>query len=270
MTLNSQTNAFPPITIPDRGWTQNLPAVMDYQIPTAGFVSGFRLGIPLNTGGTAVAASLTPNLSGQGVMVQGDSVLEFRTDVLGAAPVSVTGRNIYYGLTGLYYAGSDNLPLSSRDVLVGQVTTNGTTIISIAQPQAYGAGRFGIRGEINLGLVTDGADQTLFTWTPPTIYQWMRCTYAHSRVAIAAAAGNTSGDDNLLKVQFGSASAVTLATIAATNLVTAGTMATFGFADSDLAVGLTSGTVKLLYNQTDTSTALDTGVIAYSALFEGF
>ena len=265
MILRPQTDPFPPIYQVERSWEQNIRAALDLLAPGAGVRSGMKLGVPLSSG--APTTGLAPTLS-DGYLVAGDQVAgPYGSKLIGTAPASAS-RNLYFGLKGLYYA---TAPETERDVLVGSILTNADSIVHLAQPMNYGAGRMGIRGQVAIALVTDGADQTVFSLAlPETGLDHLRITYAQARVASAIAGGGDSGDDFVLKAAVNGGSAVALATIAHSALGTLNAVSRFAAADGDAVSWMDPTTLAVLYNQTDGTTAITGGLVEFNVLFELF
>jgi hypothetical protein len=265
MTLSAQTAPFPPIHQPEQSWEQNIRAALDLLAPGAGVRSGFKLGVPLAS--DVPTTGLTPSLT-DGHLVKGDQVLgPYGSKLIGAAPASAT-RNLYFGLQGLYY-GTE--PATPQDVLVGSLVTDADSVVHVAQPMNYGAGRLGIRGQVNLEKVTDGADQTAFTLVlPATGLDNVRVSYAEARVIAAVTGGNDAGDDFVLKIAADGGSAVTLATIAHSAIVTLNATSRFAAADGDAVSWHGASNLAVLYNQTDGSTAIAGGLVEFTVLLELF
>jgi hypothetical protein len=273
MPLNPQTSPFPPISQPEQGWEHSLRKSLEYLQPGEGIRAGLELGLPLTSGG-AVTTGLTPTLT-SGVIVEGDKVIgPYGPKVTAAAAKNLSNKNIYFGLQGLTYGDTNNAAPLVSDVLIGSLSTDNeatASILHIGQQYNYGACRFGVRGVVNLAKCTKGSDVTFFTWSVPAIgLKNVRLTYAHARVAIAATAGNTAGDDFVLKVKQGTASAVSLVTIDDADLVTAGTIVRDVPASADALSWYDVLSLTFQYNQTDTSTAIAGGAIEVMAILEMF
>jgi len=263
MTLNAQTSGFPPINLPDRGWSKEISSVMRYLVPAAGVRSRLTLGLPLSAG--QPTPGLTPVMT-TGTMVRGDEVLDILDLNILPADVSWTNRKLYYGLAGMYYGLA---PATPTDTVIAEISTDnigGGSITAIAQPMAYGGLRFGVRGVVNLAKCPKGADVNLFTWTKPADVglPYTRINYAQVTTAIAAASGNVAGDDFLLKVN-----STTLATHAATGLSVADTL-TAGFPSTSTPWVFAGDSLVFKYNQADAGANLVGGAIAFNVLFECF
>jgi hypothetical protein len=269
MPLNAQTATFPPIYQPEQSWSQNLRASMDLLAPGSGIRQGLQLGLPLSGG--LVTTGFTPTLT-EGYLVRGDEILGPNGPRLTkAATANLTNRNVYFGLNGLNYAASNNLPPIASDALIGRISTDGAGILHMGQPYNYGACRFGIRGVVNLARCAKGADVDFFTLTPPDLSGLgnLRVTYAQARVLEAVSAGNATGDDFLLKIKNGSDAAVTLATIAAASL-TAGTIVRKNVLTADVLSFVAPTAINFQYNQTDASANFVGGAVEVYVLFELF
>ncbi|MGA1114549.1 MAG: hypothetical protein ACO3TI_06325 [Aquiluna sp.] len=260
MTLNPQTANFPPIDLPERSWSNNLRAALELLAPGSGVRAGLKLGVPLNAG--QPTTGLKPTLT-DGYLVQGDTVLgPYGSKLSKAAPASVSNRSIFFGLGGLNYGDANNVAPSVRDVQIGSISTNATSIIHIGQPYNYGAGRFGVRGLVNLATCPRAADTTFFTWTMPDELGHARVTYAEARVIAAVTANAATNDDFVLKVKNGTAAAVTLATLtAATHLGTVGTQVNKVPVSADALGFYEPTTIAFQYNQTDAGDQIATGLV---------
>lgn len=256
MPLNPQTANFPPISQVEHSWEQNLRAFAKYLVPGAGARSGLDLGLP--------ASGLTPTLT-DGYMIQGDQVLgPYGSKLISAPPAEVTNKNLFFGLSGLYWGDANNAPLKTPDVLVGVVTTDVDSVIHVAQMKNYGGGRIGVRGVVNLEKATKGADVTAFDLAIPNGFDYARIIYAQARVAAATTAGVASGEDFNLKIKIDDAAAVKLVTIDDLSLGDVGTLATFAIADSDdEVVAYQPTSIKTQYSQADTSSAIEGGVVEF-------
>lgn len=266
MVLNPQTSNFPPISQMERSWEQNIRAALGYLVPGSGARSGLKLGLPVDGGGL-VTTGLTPTLT-DGYLIQADQVLgPYGSKLIGVAEANVSNRNIFFGLSGMYYADATNEPLKPTDVLVGVVTTDNedpASILHVAQPVNYGAGRWAIRGMVNLAKITDGADQTAFDLTFPDVgLDNIRVTYAQCRVAEPCTAGNDAGDDFVLKVKADAANAVDLVTLDDAVLDDVGTIGRFAAADGDVVSWYSPTSLQVQYNQTDGTTAIAGGAIEF-------
>lgn len=257
MPLNPQIANFPPLSNFERSWEQNLRALASYLVPGAGARAGLKLGIPVDGSGN-VTSGLTPTLT-DGYLLSGDQVLgPYGSKIVPSVAASQSNAKIWFGLSGMYVADAAEKP---TDILIGVVTTDADSIVHVAQPMNYGAGRYGVRGMVNLAKATDGADQTLFDMAMIDNFDNIRVVYAQARVHEAATAGFDAGDDHVVKVQFDNAAAVTLATVDDALLDDAGTIARFAIADGDAVSAYKPESIKVLYNQTDTATAIAGGAI---------
>ena len=272
MPLNPQTSPFPPISQPEQGWEHSLRKSLEYLQPGEGIRAGLELGLPLTSGG-AITTGLTPTLN-SGVIVEGDKVIgPYGPKVTAAAASGLSNKNIYFGLKGLSYGDANNAAPLSSDVLIGSLSTdsaNPGSILHIGQQYNYGACRFGVRGVINLAKCAKGADTTFFTWTVPSIgLKNVRLLYAQARVFEAVTSGNATGDDFVFKVKQGSASAVSLVTIAAASL-TANTIGRKLPVDADALSWYNPATLSFQYNQTDASANFVAGGIEVMAVLAMF
>lgn len=274
MALSPQTSPFPPIYQTERSWENNLRAALTLLAPGTGIRSGLQLGLPLDAVTGLVTTGLVPTLT-DGYLVQADQVLgPYGSKLTSAAATGLTNRNIYFGLSGLQYADATNEAPTAGDVLIGSISTDAldpASILHLGQPYNYGAGRYGVRGVINLAKCPKGADTIFFTWTPPADLQNVRLVYAQARVMEAVSAGNATGDDFLLKIKNGSDAAVTLATVAAASL-TAGTIVRKNALSADALsfYHATPGPIAFQYNQTDASANFVGGAIEVMAILEAF
>lgn len=275
MPIASQTSNIPGLSYPSTEWATSFEAWAAYVFPGAplqgGVRQGCKLGIPLTSG--QPVAGLTPTMT-NGVVIIDNSVIGINGQVTTAASLNFTNRRIFFGLSGYYYADSNNTQVKPTDVLLGEITTDATdSIISIAQPYNYGNGRFGVKALLNVAKANDGADRVLFSWTAPAgadAYDYIRVPFAQSRVVAAATGGNDTGDDNLLKIKVDSASAATIATLTAANLGSAGTTVRATADDADAYSFPAPTTIQVIYNQTDATTALAGGLVEYYVEFVGF
>lgn len=263
MPLNKQTSGYPPINLPDRGWSSEITSVMRYLVPGAGARSGLSLGLPLLSG--QPTTGLTPTMS-VGTMIRGDEVLDISELNILPADVNWSNRRLYYGLSGMYYGVAANAP---TDAVIAEISTDNlspASITAIAQPMAYAGVRFGVRGVINLTKCTKGADVNLFTWNKPANIglPYTRVSYAQAVTAAVATSGNAAGDDFLLKV-----GSTTLVTHAAAGLSVANTL-TAGMPSSGTPWVFTGDQLIFRFNQTDVSANLTGGSIAFNAIFEYF
>jgi hypothetical protein len=204
---------------------------------------------------------LVPTLT-DGYLVQGDTVLgPYGSKLAKAAPASATNRAVFFGLDGLNYGDANNAPPLVSDVQIGSISTTADSIIHVGQPYNYGAGRFGVRGLINLVTCPRAADTTFFTWTMPDALGHARVTYAEARVIAAATANAAAGDNFVLKVKAGEAAAVTLATLTGTNLGAAGTQVNKVPVSADALGFYEPTTIAFQYNQTDADAQIATGLV---------
>lgn len=257
--MKPQTANFPPLDMPERSWSNNLRAALDLLAPGVGIRSGLKMGVPLLTG--QPTTGLVPTLT-DGYLVQGDTVLgPYGSKFSVAAPASVTNRGVFFGLEGLGYGDANNAPPVATDVQIGSISTTANSIIHIGQPYNYGAGRFGVRGLVNLVTCPRAADTTFFTWTMPDALGHARVTYAEARVIAAATANAAAGDNFVLKVKAGEAAAVTLATLTGTNLGAAGTQVNKVPVSADALGFYEPTTIAFQYNQTDADAQIATGLV---------
>ena len=253
-----QTSPIPPIDQVEQSWSLELRSLAAELAPGQGIRNGLELGLP--------ASGLTPALS-QGILMVGDRLHGISGNFLPSVPASQTGKKLFFDLNGLHLGDANNAPLSTPAVLVGEITSNADSIVSVAQQMNYGALRFGVRGQIDLALCTKGADVDLFAWAVPSVGLGnVRVTYAQTRV-LTAATGNDAGDDFVLKVKPAGAAA-TLVTVDDAAL-TAGAIGRFAAADADAVSWWGEPTLTVQYNQTDPGANL-TGKIEVTVLFEMF
>ena len=263
MSLNPQTSGFPPINLPDRGWSKEISSAMRYLNPAAGVRSRLDLGLPLSSG--QPTTGLTPTLT-TGTMIQGDEVLDIHELNILPAEANWTNRKLFYGLAGMYYGVAATTP---EDTVIAEISTDNlgsASITAIAQPMAYGGLRFGIRGVVNLAKCAKGSDVNLFTWTKPLDVglPYTKITHAQVRTAIAAASGNATGDDFLLK-----AGSTTLVTHAAAGLSILDTT-TVALPLAATPWVFTGDSLVFKFNQTDAAANLVGGAIAFNVVFECF
>lgn len=255
MPLNPQTANFPPISQVEHSWEQNLRALAKYLVEGPGARHGLELGLP--------TSGLTPTLT-DGYLLDGDQVLgPYGSKLISAPPAEVINRNLFFGLSGLYWGDANNAPLKTTDKLIGVVTTDVDSVVHVAQPKNYGGGRMGIRGVVSLEKCTKGADVTAFDFALPETFAQARVSYAQARVAAAATAGFDAGDDFVLKVKIDEAAAVTLATVDDALLDDVGTLATFAIADADAVAAYQPTSIKVQYNQTDPGADLTGGAVEF-------
>lgn len=262
MPIPSQTANDVSILNPERFWSNEISSLLA-SVNLLGVRSGLRLGFPISA--SQPTTGLTPTLTA-GTLIYGANRVDLNPNVVSTASANWTNRRVWYGISGFYYSGADNLPRNPKDVFVGEITTDnaGTpSVITLAQPLSLGGGRFGVRAAVNLAVAVDGADVDLFTWTLPAGYDYIRLDKAQSRVMTATTAGNTAGDDHLLKIKVDAASAVTLTTIAAAALATAGSTTRATADDADAYSFYQPTAIKVQYNQTDTATAIAGGWIEH-------
>lgn len=258
MPLNPQYSPFPPIALPDRGWAENLRAVMRHLVPGAGVRSNLALDLPLSAG--QPTTGFLPTLT-TGEMIFGDSVLGITKENILSAQANWNNKKLYFGLNGMYYG---DTPLKATDTVIGEINTGADSILSIAQPMSYGGARFGVRGTVHLAKCVKGADVNLFTWTKPADagLPFIRVTYAHAKTAIACTAGNATGDSFVLK-----AGSTTLVTHPDTALSAAGTI-TAGLPVSAAPWVFEGSSLTVKYNQTDASGNLAGGKVDFIVEFE--
>lgn len=257
--LNPQTSGFPAISQIERSWEQNLRAALAYLTPGSGAREGLRLGLP--------DAGLTPTLT-DGYLIQGDQVLgPFGSKLITAIAASQSNKKLFFGLSGMYWGDENNAPLKPTDVLLGVVSSDADSIVHVAQPANFGAGRVGVRGFVSLEKATAGADQLAFEMSLAEGFENIRVTFAQARVAAAVTAGNDAGDDFVLKLQYDEATAVDLVTLDDAVLDDVGTLGTFAIADADAVAAHSPTSIKVLYNQTDGSTAIAGGSVEFFVEF---
>lgn len=251
MPLNKQSANFPPLGMPEISWAENIRKAMEFVHPAPVVAYGLKMGI-----GSGLIPSLT-----DGWLVDGDKVMgPYGSKLIAAAPASET-NNFYFGLEGTGYY--DTAAATPKDAFIGSVLASADSVIHVAQFSRSTSGFFAVRGVVNLEDCTKGADVDLITWTKPDVgLPNTRIVYAHAKVLAAVSAGNTAGDDFLLKV-----GSTTLVTKDDANLVTVG--------HTDVAASLPTygeSTTSLVfkYNQTDTSTAIAGGQMEVYALLECF
>lgn len=259
MPLNPQTSPFPPIYQPEQGWEHSLRKSVGLLFPSQGIRSGLELGLPLASNGT-ITTGLTPTLT-SGLLVSGDKIYgPLGPRVTAAATPGLSNRNIYFGLKGFSYGDANNAAPLVTDVLLGSLSTDsaGTPSIQhLGQQYLYGGTQFGVRGVINLAKCPKGADTTFFTWTLPDIgLKNVRIAYAQARVFEAAASGNATGDDFVLKAKVGSDAASSLVTVAAAGL----TLNNIVRSATPLS-WYNPASILFQYNQTDVSANLTGGGI---------
>lgn len=207
MALRSQIHPFPEVGQYDRGWSNDLSAVLGVLQGGLGVNQGLRLGIP--------TSGLIPTAT-DGYLVQGDEVMQPNmSDLITAAPASATMRKCFLGGSDVFYwADAANAAKGDRHILVAETSTSANAIKAIGQRLNYGGGHYGLRGVVNLAAADKGADTNLATWLHPEgqTGSFIRIEYAAARVLTAAA----SGGDTAFKM-----GGVTLATILAANTGTA-------------------------------------------------
>ena len=266
MPLNAQTSGFPPISQSERSWALELSSLADLLFPVSGIRSGLALGFPLSSG--QPTTGLMPTAT-DGKIVLGDSVYgPFGSKLISVATANWANKKYWFSPTKgiFYYADTAE---KSNDVQLAEVSTdNGSpaAIMAIGQPTIQGGNRFGMRGVVNLAKCTKGADTNLFTWAAPAAlsgFSNARIVHAQVKTATIVTAGNTAGDDFVLKV--GATTLVThaVASLTSANAVTVGTVANYPVVDP--VAGLV-----FRYNQTDTSTAITGGSLEVNVLFELF
>jgi hypothetical protein len=265
MAVSQQNSGFPPIAGVERSYQENLRAVMNLMVPGEGIRQGLTLGLPLSGG--QPTTGLTPTLT-NGALIKGDRILAPYSKVVLAATAGWANKKFYFSGTGgyAYYADAPEHP---NDALIAEISTdsaNPASIVAIAQPYAYGGLHFGVKGVVNVAKATDGADVNLFTWNKPANVGLdnTRITFAMVKTAIAVSAGNTSGDDFLLKV-----GSTTLATLASTDLAAAGNTVV-GTPAASWVFGASTSSLTFKYNQTDTSTAIAGGAVEFAVRIECF
>jgi len=262
MPINPQTSQFPPLHSPEQSWDENLSAALALLAPGVGIRRGLKMLPPLS--GVQPTTGLLPTLT-DGYLCSGDSVMgPYGSKVVVAATANWANKNLYFGLSGAYWA---DTPIKPTDVLIASVSTDNLSpaaITAIAQPMHYGAGRFGVRGVVNLGKCAKGADTLLLTWTKPTelAAENTRITNAIVRTLAAPSAGIDAGDAFALK-----AGAVTLATLDNTALGTAGLQAV-GSAAATWQYAPTTTTIPIRFNLTDGTTAFTGGLAEFSVMLE--
>lgn len=265
MPLNPQTANFPPLSQVEHSWEQNVRKSMELMAPGVGIRSGLELGLPMTSG--QPVAGLTPTLT-DGYLVKGDQVMgPYGSKLISAAPLNVATRKLFFGLSGMYWGDSTNLPLKPTDVRIGEITTDAVdSIISVAQAYNYGACLFGARGVVNLSKAVDGSDQNLFTWSKPADLglKGLRVSHAQARVIAPVTAGNTSGDDFLLKVN-----STTLVTLGVASLPTLNALA-IGTPDATFVIAPSVTDLVFKYNQTDTSTAIAGGAVEFNVILQAY
>lgn len=256
MPLNPQTHPFPAIDQVERSWEQNIRASLEVLIPGAYIGEGLKLGFPLSAG--QPTTGFTPTMT-DGYLVDGDMVAgPYGSKLITAALASQTNTGLWFGLKGVYYAAA---PQTSKDVLLGRLSTDSAGIQHIAQQYRTSDGLFVVRGVVNLARCTKGADVPLFVWVKPTTHKYSQVIYSHARIDTIVTAGNTAGDDFLFKL-----GSTTLVTKAAANLVTQDHLD----ASSTPAPVSTAPTLTFNYNQTDTATAIAGGTMEVTALIRTF
>lgn len=257
--LQKQTANFPPISLPEMSWGENLRAALQLRDPIPAIASGLNMGLPM-TAGQPVAGA-TPTLT-DGYLVHGDLVMgPYGSKLISAAPVNGISK-FWFGLEGAYWSATPNTP---KDVLIGVAALSNDDpahILHVAQPIRSSSGFYGIRGLVNLQRCAKGTDVDLITWEKPVGMSNLRIVYAHARVMTIVTGGNTAGDDFLLKV--GSA---TLVTKDDANLVTAGHT---DVASSLPTYGAATESLVFKYQQVDTATLITGGTMEVCALFEAF
>ncbi|MBD2019334.1 hypothetical protein H6F43_03940 [Leptolyngbya sp. FACHB-36] len=272
MPLNPQTSAFPPLSPGEQSWDQTLAKSMELLAPSSGVRAGLKLGLPLS--GIQPTTGLLPTLE-DGLLLQSDDVVgPYGSQLISAAPKNVANRRLYYGVSGMYWAGVDNAPRKAADLLIGEVTTDNNvtpSIVSVGQAYNYGACQFGIRGVFNLAALTDGADQAFFTWKMPLIgLDYVRIAHAQCRVVAPVTAGGDTGDDFILKLKVDAAASISLATISATGLGAAGTVSRGTPDDADPWSWFKPSNLVFQYNQTDGTTAIAGGMVEAMIRLECF
>ena len=187
MTLNPQTANFPPIHQPEQSWEHDLRAIFQALYPVGRVWSGLVLGLPIS--------GLTPTLTDGVVLYQDQVIGPYGSKLISPAPASSSRMGLYFGLKGMYYAelGTE----TPGSVLVGEVTTDATGIVSLVQYFNYGPGRVGVKGIIDLVKCPLAAD-TPFATVELENFTGLRVAYAHARTAIAGAT-TTAGDQVLIK-----------------------------------------------------------------------
>jgi hypothetical protein len=263
MPLNPQTSQFPPISTLEQSWDENIVAALGALNPGVGVRRGLKMLPPLVSG--QPTTGLLPTLTA-GVLCTGDYVAGPNPNVISVATANWANKNFYIGLSGGYWA---DTPTKPNDILVASVSTdnlNPAAITSIAQPMHYGAGRFGLRGVVNLARCAKGADTLLFTWVKPTelAAENLRISHAMVRTVIAPSAGVDAGDAFALK-----AGAVTLATLANTDISATGNQvvgspaATWNYLPS-------VANIPFRFNLTDGSTAMTGGMAEFMVILETY
>lgn len=255
MPLIPQTANDAGIAISGPSWTNELTSLFSLANFT-GMRRGARLGFPIAS--NQPTTGLLPTLTA-GSLLYGASRVDINPAEVASASANWTNRKIWYGLNGFYYSGADNLAKNIKDVLLGEISTDNAgspSIIAIAQSLNLGSGKFGIRAAVNLAVAIDGADTDLFTWIVPAGYDYVRLDRAQSRVMSVTTAGNSTGDDHLLKIKVDAATAMTLVTTPVAGLTVAGTTTAATADDADAYSFYQPGTIKVQYNQIDTAPAI--------------
>lgn len=258
MTLKAQTNAFPPISLPEQSWAQNIRASLRLLAPGPGARSGLKLGVP--------ESGLLPTLT-DGYLVDGDNVAGPYGSRLIPAIAPDSFLNLYFGLSGMYYAPS---PATERDVLVGAVAAGAENVLHVAQPMNYGAGRLGIRGQVALEHCVKGGDVAAIALPlPDTGLEFARLTYAHARVSAPTTAGAAAGDNFVLKAASGGTE-LTLATITGTQTGTANHAVRYIPDAAAAATWDAAEPVTVLYSQADDGGNIEGGVVEFHLLLDLF
>ncbi|MBT9158963.1 MAG: hypothetical protein DDT26_00212 [Dehalococcoidia bacterium] len=251
-----QTRNFPALNQSEQSWELSLRALAGTLFPSVGIISGLVAGLP--------ASGLKPTLT-NGYAISGDRVVgPFGAELIGAAPKNATRIGLFYRNTGeLIYLALDSTDRKATDLLIAEVSTDNETtaaIRHIAQYRTVGVNRTLVKAFINLEKCAKGADVTFASLPKPAGASHLYIEMAYARVQGAASAGNTAGDDFVLK-----AGSTALVTLDDAVLVTAGTTVLKTAAATDLRPS-TETTLELKYNQTDTSTAITGGVVEVGVL----
>lgn len=256
MPLNPQTHPFPPLDQVERSWDKNITASLRALYPGPYIGEGLKLGFPLSAG--QPTTGFLPTMT-NGYLVDGDMVAgPYGASLITATTANQVNTGLWFGLKGVYYAANAATP---KDVLLGRLSTNATSIQHIGQQYRASDGMYVIRGVVNLAQCARAADTALFTWTKPTTQKYSQVVYSHVRIETIVTAGNTTGDDFLLKL-----GSTTLLTKAAANLVTLD----HTDATTSAAAVSTASTLTFNYNFTDTSTAIAGGTMEVIALIRTF
>ena len=190
-----QTSPTPPLVPAEIGWSGSLRAYLQAIYPTGRILHGMRLGIP------DAISGLTPTLSA-GSMIAGDEIIGPRpSEVLSAAPVDSDRYGIYYGNKGLRYLATEYTTdpteaetamlaeVDPSDVLLGEISCDEIDSIQfVTQYLAYGQGRYGIRGVVNVAKnLGAGTDVTVGQFKLPADYDVLRITGAYGKTLVAGA-----------------------------------------------------------------------------------